>query len=130
MPTLKRAPQADADLLAEVIAEHHPEFAEHGTQAGERAGNDAPRQFSLRSSMNLGPQAEFDASLRSVASLPNPVVPGYVALDLRWAWQFSKAVELSVTGLNLLDGGHTESGSAASRTYFARSFLLKSVWKF
>jgi len=95
----------------------------------QRAGNDPDHQITLRSSMNLGPRSEFDVNLRSVAALPNPAVPAYVALDVRWAWQFSEDAEISLTGFNLLDRGHPEFGSRAARGEIARSFLVKLTWK-
>jgi iron complex outermembrane recepter protein len=94
-----------------------------------RAGNDPDHQITLRSSMNLGPSSEFDVILRSVAALPNPAISSYVALDVRWAWQFSQDAELSLTGFNLLDRGHPEFGSLAARSEIARSFLVKLTWK-
>jgi iron complex outermembrane receptor protein len=97
-----------------------------GVQA---AGNDPDHKITLRSSMNLGPRSEFDVILRSVAALPNPAIPSYVALDVRWAWQFSEDAELSLTGFNLLDRGHPEFGSLAARSEIARSFLVKLTWK-
>lgn len=93
------------------------------------AGNDPHHKMTLRSSMNLGPRSELDINLRSVAALPNPAIPSYTALDIRWAWQFSKDLELSLTGFNLLDRRHLEFGSATTRGEIARSFLVKLLWK-
>jgi iron complex outermembrane receptor protein len=93
------------------------------------AGNDPDHQITLRSSMNLGPRSEVDVNLRSVAALPNPQVPSYVALDIRWAWEISKDAEISLTGFNLLDRGHPEFGTPAARSEIARSFLVKLLWK-
>lgn len=93
------------------------------------AGNDPPRKFMLRSAMNLGPHGEFDVNVRSVAARPNPAVPSHVALDIRWAWQFSRDVELSLTGFNLLERRHPEFGALATRGETARTFLVKLLWK-
>lgn len=94
-----------------------------------RAGNDPDHQFMLRSSMNLGPNSELDINLRSVAALPNPAIPSYVALDIRWAWDITKNTELSLTGFNLLDRGRPEFGSITARGEVPRGFLVKLLWK-
>jgi len=93
------------------------------------AGTDPKHQFSLRSSLNLGPRSEFDVHLRSVAGLPATAIPSYVALDMRLSWLFSKDVELSVTGFNLLEPRHAEFGTVASRGEIARSVAVKLLWK-
>jgi iron complex outermembrane receptor protein len=95
----------------------------------QAAGNDPKHQVKLRSSMNIGTRGEFDLNLRSVGALPDPAVPSYVALDLRFGWDLSKDVELSLTGFNLLDRGHPEFGTPAARGEVPRSFLVKLLWK-
>ncbi len=102
----------------------------HDVLGVKAAGNDPDHKITLRSAMNLGPRSEFDVSLRSVAALPNPAIPAYVALDIRWAWEVSKDVEVSLTGFNLLGRGHPEfGGNAATRAEIERSFLVKLLWK-
>jgi len=93
------------------------------------AGNDPEHKFVLRSSMNFGPRMELDANVRAVGSLPNPAVPSYVALDLRWGWQVSQQLELSLAGQNLTDRGRPEFGAVATRGEVPRSLLVKLVWK-
>ena len=93
------------------------------------AGNDPHHSVTLRSTMNLGPRTEFDVSLRSVTSLPNPAIPSYVTMDMRLAWEVSRDVELSLTGFNLLDRGHPEFGTPGVRSEIPRSFLVKLLWK-
>jgi len=93
------------------------------------AGNDPDHQVTLRSAMNLGPRVELDVNVRAVGSLPDPAVPSYVALDVRWGWQVTPRLELSLAGLNLTDRGHPEFGTVAARGEVPRSVLLKLVWK-
>jgi iron complex outermembrane receptor protein len=64
----------------------------------------------LRSQWNIAANQQFDAWLRGAAGfiLPNSPflntvrVPGYVTLDLRYAYRINKDLELSVTGRNLI----------------------------
>lgn len=64
---------------------------------------------SLRSQWNLGANQQFDAWLRGSAGYdlvnapyPNLIrVPGYLTLDLRYAYRVNRDLELSVTGRNL-----------------------------
>jgi iron complex outermembrane recepter protein len=95
-----------------------------------KTGTDPSHQFSLRSSMNLASNLEFDLALRSIGTLPNPYVPGYTALDARLGWQPSKDLEISLTGSNLLDPHHMEFGSAQTGSELKRSFHLGATWKF
>jgi iron complex outermembrane receptor protein len=95
----------------------------------DQAGNDADHKVTLRSSMNLGPHSELDVNLRSIGALPNPAIPAYLALDIRWGWQFSDSVGLSLTGFNLLDRSRPEFGAVATRGEVPRSLLVKLLWK-
>ncbi|MGH8056114.1 MAG: TonB-dependent receptor plug domain-containing protein [Candidatus Entotheonellia bacterium] len=98
-----------------------------GVQA---AGNDPTYQLSLRSTMTPVDYLEVDLALRSIDRLPNPDVPGYVALDGRIGWKVSKLVELSLIGFNLLDRRHPEFGAAPGRSEQERSVYLKMRWSF
>src|SRR5437899_6257814 len=60
------------------------------------AGNDPRHQWNLRSSLDLPGRQEFDVMLRHVAPLPSPGVPGYTALDARYAWHFERGIELAL----------------------------------
>ncbi len=98
-----------------------------GVQA---AGNDPAHQFSLRSSMNLPHKVELDLALRKIGDLPNPAVPGYTSLDLRVGWHATRALELSLSGFNLLNNHHAEFGSAPLRSEFDRSIYVKALWTY
>jgi len=91
-------------------------------------GNDPQYQWSLRSAINPAPGHELDIAVRYVASLPDPAVPAYTALDLRYAWQLRPDLSLSVVGQNLLDGDHAEFGKAPGRSEIPRSVLFQLRW--
>src|SRR5437660_2075972 len=75
------------------------------------AGNDPKHQWNLRSSLDLPGRQEFDVMLRHVAPLPSPSVPGYTALDARYAWHFERGLEVALIAQNLFDRSHPEFGA-------------------
>ena len=95
--------------------------------------NDPAYQLSLRSSINLPRDLEFDVMLRRVGALDNPAVPAYTVLDARLGWHVNKDVEASLTGLNLLDRRHPESGTAGGvpgRAELERGAYLNLLFTF
>lgn len=78
-----------------------------------QAGDDPHGQASLRSSMNLGPDVNFDADLRYVGALPDPKVPAYVELNARTAWRINDTLSLALSGYNLLHSRHLEYPGAS-----------------
>jgi iron complex outermembrane receptor protein len=95
----------------------------------QAAGNDPNHQFLLRSSMNLPHAMEFDVNVRAIGSLPNPAIPSYTAVDLRWGWQATRTVELAVAAFNITDRGHFEFGPVTQRGDVTRSVSVKLTWK-
>jgi iron complex outermembrane receptor protein len=93
-------------------------------------GNDPDKQFSLRSSLNLGQNWELDLGLRGVSELPDPEVPGYFELEARIGWRINDKLELSVAGFNLLHDQHPEFGAFPGRGEVPRSFTVSTRWKF
>ena len=89
----------------------------------EQEGDDPANQASLKSSMNIGRAVTFDADLRYVGALPNPLVPAYTELNARVAWNVNERVELSLNGRNLLHDYHQEfpaaNATAVPRSVFA-----------
>jgi iron complex outermembrane receptor protein len=98
-----------------------------GVQA---AGNDPRHQFSVRSIMTFGDNVDFDLALRAIDRLPNPEVPGYVALDARIGWRFSRVAEVSLSGFSLVRQRHPEFGTAPGRSDIGRTILVKVLWNF
>jgi iron complex outermembrane receptor protein len=78
-----------------------------------QAGDDPHTQASLRSSMNLGDDVNFDADFRYVGALPDPKVPEYVELNARLGWKVSDTISLALSGYNLLHGQHLEYAGGA-----------------
>lgn len=73
-------------------------------------GSSPQNQYSIRSQLSLPHHIEFDTNVYYVDNLsaPTVTVPGYTRLDLRLGWRPFKALELSLTGQNLLDNSHPE----------------------
>jgi iron complex outermembrane receptor protein len=96
---------------------------------GPRAqGNDPRHQWLLRSSLNVGERHEVDLSVRHVAALPNPAIPAYTAVDVRWGWRVTPAVDLSLNLQNLFDRNHAEF-TDANGSQARRGGWLKLVWR-
>ncbi len=71
---------------------------------------ESPRnQAMLRSLLDLPGGFEFDTFLRYVDALPTFNVDSYIDLDLRLGWHYTKDVEFSIVGQNLLRDSHLEA---------------------
>ena len=92
-------------------------------------GDDPHHEATLRSTMNISPAVSFDADVRDVGVLANPKVPEYVELNARLGWKFSDAVELSLSGFNLLHARHLEYVTG-SPDLIPRSFFVETKWRF
>ncbi|MCG2594493.1 TonB-dependent receptor [Ramlibacter sp. XY19] len=107
--------------------------AEAGSSAtpasAAQLGNDPRNRGQLGLAWDLAHNMELDLQLRHVGALPDPLVPAYTALDLRWAWRVRPDLELSLAGRNLTDPRHPEWGAAGNRAEIPRSFVLKAVWR-
>ena len=88
-------------------------------------GNDPKRSFVLRSSHDLPNRQTVDVMLRHVGARPNPAVPAYTAVDVRWGWHVNDRVEVSMTAENVGDARHPEWGPAANRVEFERAYFAK-----
>jgi len=73
-----------------------------------QAGDDPHHQASLRSSMNIWDDINFDADFRYVGALPDPKLPEYVELNARLGWRASDTLSFSLSGFNLLHSQHLE----------------------
>lgn len=90
--------------------------------------NDPDQQWMLRSSLSPWTNHELDAMVRHVGELPNPSVPAYTAVDMRYGWRVRPDVELSLVGQNLFDRSHGEFNARPSRTEFTRGIFLRARW--
>lgn len=94
-----------------------------------QAGDDPSSHASLVSSMNLPRHTSFDATLRYVGALPDPALPHYYEMDARFGWQASPALDLSLSGANLLHARHYESPPPYGEQ-ITRSVIAGVRWKF
>jgi iron complex outermembrane recepter protein len=75
-------------------------------------GNDPRLQATVRATFQPAAQHEVELGVRRIGELPDPVVPAYTAVDLRWGWQVRPAIGVALAAFNLLDAGHVEFGAA------------------
>ncbi len=90
-------------------------------------GNDPSAWWSVRSYVDLSPQHELDVSLRhaNARTAATPAVPAYTAVDLRYAWHQSRALEIAVTGQDLFERRHYEW---SNRAELGSGAFLKVTW--
>jgi iron complex outermembrane recepter protein len=98
--------------------------------ANPNLSNDPRYQWMLRASTDLARDHQLDATVRRVGELPNPVVPAYTAVDVRYGWSIRNDLELSVTLRNALDEGHAEFNPAATRSEIEREVFGQVRWSF
>ncbi|HLZ66192.1 MAG TPA: TonB-dependent receptor [Aliidongia sp.] len=94
------------------------------------AAEDPNHQAALRSSMNLGPDVTWDADLRYVGKLHNTTVPEYAELNTRLGWKLTNALEISLSGFNLLHARHAEFFESGQSDQIPRSFVVETRWRF
>jgi iron complex outermembrane receptor protein len=90
--------------------------------------NDPREQWMLRSSLTPWTNHDIDATVRRVGELPNPVVPAYTAVDVRYAWRARPDLEVSLVGQNLFDRRHPEFNALPGRSEFERGVFLRASW--
>ncbi|RYD81389.1 MAG: TonB-dependent receptor, partial [Sphingomonadales bacterium] len=93
-------------------------------------GRDPGYQLSLRSQVTLPRGVTFDAGIRAVDAIENPHIPGYVEADARIGWMVSDAIELYVTGDNLLHTKHLESNDRIRTQPIERTVSLGTRFRF
>jgi iron complex outermembrane receptor protein len=94
-------------------------------EAPREVGKNPAHTWQLRSALTIAPNRELDIAVRHVAALSSPDVPAYTAVDARFGWRLQPNLELSLTGLNLLDADHAEYGPIATRSRIPRSVFLQ-----
>src|SRR5687768_16327342 len=87
--------------------------------------NDPEYQAMLRASIDLVLDHQVDVTVRHVAELPNPEVPKYTAIDLRYGWRARPDLELSLTVRNALDPEHPEFNPSATRSEIPRDLYCR-----
>ena len=98
---------------------------------GTIEGNDPAYLFSLQSWLDLPGHTALDALFRRVGTRPDPGVPAYSELDLRFGWTIRSGWDLSVVGQNLLHAHHSELLPPNAPHYdFRRGVFVRSRWYF
>ncbi|HXT41940.1 MAG TPA: TonB-dependent receptor, partial [Candidatus Angelobacter sp.] len=111
----------------------HRDAGSQDTTTEANEGRNPHHQFSLRSSLDLPHDIEFDCTLRYVESLPDFQIPSYVVMDARLAWRPLKNLELAIVGQNFLDDRHPEFQPVlipTERTEVQQSVYGKVTWRF
>ena len=67
----------------------------------------------------LSDRLDLDVRLRAVDRLAT--VESYIEADARLGWRLTDTLELSVTGQNLIEDRHVETGDPVRRRAFGRS---------
>ncbi len=89
-------------------------------------GGSPQNQVSITSFVNLPHNLEVDGVFRYADSLPGQDVGRYFNLDMRLGWHFTKNLELSLVGQNLLAGHHAEWSGG---TEIQRGVYTKATWR-
>jgi iron complex outermembrane receptor protein len=85
-------------------------------------GDDPDHQLLLRSQSQLGDKLDLDVRLRALDRLFD--TESYVEADVRLGWRMTERLELSLTGQNLINDDHVETGDPVRRRAFGRSVLI------
>jgi iron complex outermembrane receptor protein len=125
-------------MSASYTADHINVILDAGSQDVnqiERADNTPENQFQVHSFVNVTHNLEWDSAMYYVGRLRDGgdgPVPAYTRVDSRFGWKMAKAVELSVTGQNLLAPRHAEFHDAyeVRNTLVGRSVFAKLTLRF
>lgn len=95
-------------------------------------GTSPEHQLSLRSSLDLPHDIEFDLWLRYADELPARDTDDYLTLDLRIGWQPFPGLELVLVGQNLLQSSHQEYDPELQTppTETPRGFYGQATWHY
>jgi iron complex outermembrane receptor protein len=88
-------------------------------------GSSPHNEATARALFNLPKGFEFDPTYRYVGATPAQLTKAYATADARLAWHFTKNLELSIAGQNLLQPRHAELGSVLTE----RSAYAQITWK-
>lgn len=109
-----------------------------GITPDEFIGATPYHQVSVRSSLDITPQLQWDVWLRHTGkvkggSTPLDDVSAYSSLDMRLAWIPQRDLEIALVGQNLLDSSHQEYVATTILSVpikIERGVYLKADWKF
>ena len=97
------------------------------------AGNSPENQYTLRSSIDLPKNVDWDITARYVDDLPNMDIHSYTEMDMRIGWKPLEQLELSIAGQNLLHSSHMEFQGTVfgiPNTEVERSVYVKVQFEF
>jgi iron complex outermembrane receptor protein len=89
------------------------------------SGHDPGYQLFLRSDLDIAPDWSLGLDLRAIDEVL-PTVPQYVELNARLSWRVNEAVEIALSGRNLLDEAHPESFDEGELLQARRSITLSA----
>ncbi len=107
----------------------------NGTSSVNTETKTPEQQVGVHSRLDLPHNVEFDQSLYYVDSIGTnntSTIPDYFKLDMRMGWKPMDALELSLSGQNLLDSYHSEFGPFLynSQAEIGRSFFAQATVRF
>ena len=92
-------------------------------------GSSPQHEVTVSSAVELSKKLQLDLTFRYVSALTGQLVPAYSTGDARVGWKFSRQVELSVAGQNLLQPSHPEyGGDPGPLVGIRRSVYAKLTW--
>jgi len=92
--------------------------------------SDPDLRWSLRSSHDLADNLQLDLMLRHVGKLANIAVPSYTELDINLQWNVTPAIDIAITGQNLLHRRHMEFSASRGNSLFERGVLFSATVRF
>ena len=92
-------------------------------------GSSPQHEVTVSSSVDLSKKLQLDLTFRYVSALPGQLIPAYSTGDARVGWRFTRQVEVSVVGQNLLQPSHPEfGGDPGPLIGIRRSVYAKLTW--
>jgi iron complex outermembrane recepter protein len=92
-------------------------------------GSSPRNQGTFQSFLTLPRKLEFDQTYRYVSALPAQTVTSYSTADARFSWHFTRQMQWSVAGQNLLQPHHPEfGGDPGGLVGIKRSVYSQITW--
>jgi iron complex outermembrane recepter protein len=93
-------------------------------------GSTPRNQLVIQSFVRLPKKLEFDPAFRYVEALPAQTVRSYETADARLCWHFTRQLQLSVAGQNLLQPHYAQfGGDPGGLVQIRRGAYAKIVWR-
>jgi iron complex outermembrane receptor protein len=105
-----------------------PNSLDVGTAPGI-VGSSPQQQVAIQSDFDLSKTLQLDLGYRYVSALPGQMVPAYSTGNVRLGWRFTRQLELSLVGENLLQPWHFEyGGDPGGLVGIKRSSYAEVMW--